>query len=71
MRTTGQLGFDWTATPMAPPPATMRGTTCHELVELVERVRQAGLARLRQLKALVDAAIREETLVITDEDLPF
>jgi len=71
MGVTSQLELDWAAPSNPAPPATIRGTAYHDLVELVKRVRQAGLTRLRQLKALVDAAIREEELVITDEDLPF
>jgi len=62
---THQLAFNW----MAPPP--MQTIAYVELASFVDRVRRAGIARLRQLKGLVDQAIAQETLLITDDDIPF
>lgn len=61
-----QLQFDWTAAPA--PPA---GTGYRDLKAFVQRVRLAGVEALRTLKRLVDAAIEEDSLVITDDDIPF
>jgi hypothetical protein len=69
MALSGQLALDFTA----PPPAQVQGPDVPyvALAGFVDRVRRAGISRLRQLKGLVDQAVTQETLVITDDDLPF
>ena len=64
-----QLAFDFTP-PRASLPELARAITEPDLQRFVQRVRLAGIVRLRQLKKLVDEAVRVEELTITDEDLP-
>ncbi|HET7185727.1 MAG TPA: hypothetical protein VFI82_13640 [Terriglobales bacterium] len=64
MAAVGQLALDFNSAPR------LRDVRYAELAGFVDRVRRAGLARLRQLKGLVDQAITQETLLITDEDVP-
>ena len=68
MKTAAQLAFVWPSTPPTAAPTAVR---YRELPAFVARVRSAGLAVLKQLKALVDFAVQQEELIITDDDLPF
>lgn len=64
-----QFVFDWQV--IAAAQSRQAGPDLGDLVGFVTRARVAGIRTLRQLKRLVDAAVRAEELVITDEDIPF
>ena len=70
MAAKAQLVLDFTPPRAATLPELARAISYEDLRAYVQRVRLAGVARLRQLKSLVDEAVRVEELYITDDDLP-